>query len=160
MCLSAGHGSCRVRPPCCHSRMCEMSPPPPTDGRDQVLSDTGDAGDVAAASVTRDRRGQAALAAPGRCAAAVLQACSGSGHHPWCPPAVCSAAAPGPGHHQQQTAAGAGSVAKSWLFSHRQHNLHTLKRNIIVQFSFSDLMGLPGVCWGPVLRLCIISPAG
>ena len=53
-----------------------------------------------------------------RCAAAVLQACSGSGHHLECPPAVCRAsvlqcgpapcsapAAAGPRHDQQQTAA-------------------------------------------------------
>ena len=48
-------------------------PPPLRDGWDQVLTDTGDAGDVAAAaSVTRDRRGQAALAAP---AGVQLQCC-------------------------------------------------------------------------------------
>ena len=50
---------------------------------------------------------------------------------------------------KQQRPGPAGSVAKSWLFSHiLQQNLHTLKWNTV--FFFFAVMGLPE------LRLCII----
>ena len=126
----------------CHSRVCVRCHPRPHDGGDQVLSDTGDAG-AAAASVTRDRRasgkysstatrGQAA--APGRCS------CSGAASLQWqwpsplvpsCRLQCCTT------NSKQQRPGPAGSVAKSWLFSHlqQQNLIHTLKWNIFFFFA-------------------------
>ena len=124
---------------------CEMSPPAPHGGRDQVLSDTGDAGDVAAAaSVTRQQPRRPVCS----CSAASLQWQWPSPLVPSCSLQCCSAADPGPGHIQQQTAAGLCRVCCQVLvISHRHHQnlLHTLKWNIF--FFFAD--GITGCLLGP-----------
>ena len=116
-------------------------PPPLRDGWDQVLTDTGDAGDVAAAaSVTRDRRGQAALAAPGRCAAAVLQACSG--HHLECPPAALhrplnsSGTWPRPTANSSSSSGGAGCCQVLDIFPSRTQLTLPTHLTWNIQFSF------------------------
>ena len=97
----------------CHSRVC---PGPGIEPHEEE----------AAASVTRLRPACSMVCS------CRLQACSGSGHHLECPPAVLQCAAA----QQQQrdlaptnSSAGAGSVAKSWLFSQNRTELapRTLK---------------------------------
>ena len=115
----------------CHSRVC---PGPGSEPHEEE-----------AASVTRP-------------ACSMVCSCSGSGHHLECPPAVlqcCSQPRPlnSSGTSPRPTAnsssgGGAGSVAKSWLFSQNRTELtpRTLEMEHSVFFS-SLLMGLLGVCW-------------